>query len=127
MKKLLIAMLALLMIATLAACSENKKDGNDLDDYIREDKVITFETNDKGETEKFWKEDNEQDVVIRFYRYSERKSMLTIEIIEDYDENGNPISDPTKAVGSFYVLSSYLDTLAQEGDRLLNKEIVTND
>ena len=84
-------------------------------------------TNDKGETEKFWKEDNEQDVVIRFYRYSERKSMLTIEIIEDYDENGNPISDPTKAVGSFYVLSSYLDTLAQEGDRLLNKEIVTND
>ena len=84
-------------------------------------------TDEKGETVKLWTEDNESDVVIRFYRYSERKSMLTIEIIEDYDENGNPISDPTKAVGAFYVLSSYLDTLAAEGDRLLNKEIVTND
>lgn len=77
MKKILIAMLALLMIATLAACSDDKKDGNDLDDYIREDKVITFETNDKGETFHFEAIDTET-VAITAYEGSDRAHLLEI-------------------------------------------------
>lgn len=81
-------------------------------------------TDDKGKTVKLWTEDNEREVIIRFYRYSERKSLMTIELIEDYDAQGNPISDPTKAVGSFYVLSSYLEKIADAGDKLLGAELI---
>ncbi|MBQ8432957.1 MAG: InlB B-repeat-containing protein [Clostridia bacterium] len=81
-------------------------------------------TDENGKVKERWTEDNEMDVVIRFYRYTERKSLLTIEVIEDYDENGNPISDPTKAVGSFYVLSSYLNDLLDATHRLMNQERV---
>ena len=77
MKKLLIAMLALLMIVSMAACSDDKKDGNDLDDYIREDKVITFETNDKGETFHFEAIDTET-VAITAYEGSDRAHLLEI-------------------------------------------------
>lgn len=84
-------------------------------------------TNDKGEVVKLWTEDNEREVIIRFYRYSERKSLMTIELIEDYDENGEPITDPTNAIGSFYVLSSYLEEIADAGDMLLNQELIDPD
>ncbi len=81
------------------------------------DKTKAFE-------EKWWTENNEAELVIRFYRYSARKSMVTIEVIEEYDENGNPISDPTNAVGRFYVLSTYLDQLLGDAERLLAGERV---
>ena len=83
--------------------------------------------NDKALEQKYWTENNEKDVVVRFYRYSERKTMITIEVIEEYDENGNPVSDPTKAAGRFYVLSTYLDQLLGDAERLLAKERVEQD
>ena len=46
---------------------------------------------DKAPEIKVCTEANEMDVVIRLYRYSERKSLITIEVIEKYDENGNVI------------------------------------
>ncbi len=44
MKKLLAALLALLMIATLAACSGDDKGEDDLDQYKQDEIVITYET-----------------------------------------------------------------------------------
>lgn len=74
---------------------------------------------ENGKVVKRWTEDNEMEIVIRLYRYSERKSLLTIEIVEE----GKP-SDSSNAVGSFYVLSRYVDELSSAAERLLNKELV---
>ena len=74
---------------------------------------------EKGKVTKLWKEDNEQEIVIRLYRYSERKSLLTIEIVEE-----GQTSDSSKAIGSFYVLSRYVDELSNAAERLLNKQLV---
>ncbi len=62
-----------------------------------------FFKNDKGEY--IWTEDNELDLVIRFYNYTGRKALVTIEVVE------NGVSDPTKVEAKFYVLSSYMDTI----------------
>ncbi len=62
-----------------------------------------FYKNDKDEY--IWTEDNELDLVIRFYNYTGRKAMVTIEVVE------NGVSDPTKVEATFYVLSSYMDTI----------------
>ncbi len=83
-----------------------------------------YTTDDKGNSVKLWTEDNEREAIIRFYRYSERKSLMTIENIEGYDENGNPITDPTKAIGTFYVLSSYVEELAKAADMVLNGQLI---
>ena len=77
MKKLLAVMLALLMIATLAACSKEQQNGDDLDDYVREEKVITFETNEKGETFHFEAIDTET-VAITAYEGSDAAHLLEI-------------------------------------------------
>jgi len=69
---------------------------------------------DKASELQYWQNNNQMDIVIRFYRYSGRKVMMTVEVIEKYDENGNPISDPTKTVGRFYVLDSVLDMIEED-------------
>ena len=74
--------------------------------------------------DKTWETDNESDLVIRFYRYSERKSLLTVEVIEKYDENGNPISDPTNVACDFYVRSDYIDELAEALEKVMNQQLV---
>ena len=76
---------------------------------------------------KYWQESNGMDVVIRFYRYSERKTMITIEVIEEYDEKGNPISKPENAAGRFYVLSTYLDQLMRDAEKVVAGELVRVD
>lgn len=73
------------------------------------------------------KENNVRDIVIRFYDYSDRHSFITIEVVEDYDVEGNPISDPTKASGKFYVLSSYLDKLYADVRNVVNQKRVDPD
>ena len=77
-----------------------------------------------GETVKLYTENNKQDCIMRFYRYSDRKTMITVEIIENYDENGEPISNYNNVVGCFYVLSSEIDNLETSVLNLLNKELV---
>lgn len=84
--------------------------------------VLNQHKNSKGEKE--WTEDNEMELIIRFYRYSERKSLLTIETIEKYDENGKPISDPTNVACSFYVRSDYVESIAEAAEKLVNKELI---
>ena len=82
--------------------------------------VLNQHKNSKGEKE--WTEDNEMELIIRFYRYSERKSLLTIETIEKYDENG--ISDPTNVSLGFYVSADAVEAIAEAAEMLLNKVLI---
>lgn len=82
---------------------------------------------ENGNTVKLYDENNQRYIIYRFYRYSERKAMVTVEIVKDFDENGNPISDPTNVVGRFYVLSSYLDMMGEDLEKIINEERVKRD
>ena len=57
---------------------------------------------------------NERDVVYRFYRYSERKSFVTVELL---GEDGQ--SSPEDAYGSFYVLHSFTQKLIEDAKRVV--------
>ena len=57
---------------------------------------------------------NERDVVYRFYRYSERKSFVTVELV---GEDGQ--SSPDNAYGSFYVLHSFTQKLIEDAKRVV--------
>ena len=54
-----------------------------------------------------WDENNRLDVVMRFYQYSERRSFMTI--------NGE---------GEFYMLSSFVEKLMADANRVLNEELI---
>lgn len=56
--------------------------------------------------------------VYRFYRYTERKAYMTIEVL---DSPGAP-STPTAGQGNFYVLRSFCDKLIADANRFLNGE-----
>ena len=72
--------------------------------------------------ENFKEGNNKQSAVIRFYEYpgSERKLLLTIEVLED--ENATP--DPAKGEGKFYTLASELDGLESYLEKLLRGELL---
>lgn len=61
--------------------------------------------------------------VYRFYRYTERKAYMTVEILDTPDAAG----DPTRGQGSFYVLSSFCDKLIADAYRFMNKQEVIVD
>ena len=69
--------------------------------------------------QKVWYESNTMEAVVRLYQYSPNKALLTIEVIEDYDENGNPIFHKENEQGSFYVLSSYVEMISNQLELLL--------
>ena len=78
-------------------------------------------TDKNGVVKKLHTKNNERAVMVRLYRYSERKALMTVEIIEDY-EGGEPDSDPTKATGLFYVNYSYfMNTIAGDLEDVLNE------
>ena len=54
-----------------------------------------------------------QDMVIRFYQYSERRSYMTIEVLDGPDG----VSDGTRAQGQFCVLRSFCDKLIADARR----------
>ena len=91
--------------------------------HIRDHASVLNQHTDK-DGDKTWTKDNENDIIIRFYRYSERKSLLTVEVIEKYDADGNPVSDPTNVACSFYVRADYIESIADAAEKVLNKEIV---
>ncbi len=61
--------------------------------------------------------------IYRFYRYTERKAYMTVEILDTPDAAG----DPTRGQGSFYVLSSFCDKLIADAYRFMNKQEVIVD
>ncbi len=63
------------------------------------------------------------DQVYRFYRYTERKAYMTIEVLDGPDG----ASDPIRATGRFYVLKSFCDKLISDAYRFLEgTEIVVD-
>ena len=99
----------------LAELDESEKEAfRQLDDFTSGDEAacvlkITIKASDyKG---------NVRDVVYRFYRYSERRAYLTIEML---DEDGNSSSE--KAYGNFSVLYSFVQKVIADAQRELNEE-----
>lgn len=87
------------------------------------------------EYNRYWQGNNRRDIVLRFYEYesSGRKCLLTVEVLERdaegnllKDENGEPLTDPTRATGLFYVNSSSLGLFAGYTEDLLNKVLIPN-
>lgn len=99
--------------ATLSFYSE------DLAKYLNQS---TYTTED-GKTEYYYKDNNSARVRIRFYRYTDWKAMVTIEQMK-LDADGNWVPAEDGVVGKFYVLSSYLEMLAADAQKVLNQEIV---
>ncbi len=87
-----------------------------MNDYVYKDK--------NGNDVKLYTENNKMDVIIRLYRYSDRKAYLTIECVDKYDSNGQPIINPEWADGMFYVNASYLNVIQESIDRLLSNRPV---
>lgn len=63
---------------------------------------------------------NTQSMVIRIYEYTERKALLTIELLSD--ENATP--DPTRITKGFYVLSSEMEQLAQYAQDFIDGKLL---
>lgn len=60
---------------------------------------------------------SESHLVYRFYRISERKCYMTVEVLASRDST----SSPTRAQGRFYVLRSFCDKLAADAQRLQDR------
>lgn len=105
----------------LAELDESEKEAfRQLDDFTSGDESacvlkITIKASDyKG---------NERDVVYRFYRYSERRAYLTIEML---DEDG--ISSSEEAYGNFSVLYSFVQKVIADAQKELDeKPIYSNE
>ncbi len=61
--------------------------------------------------------------IYRFYRYTERRAYLTIEVLDSPTATG----DPTRAQGTFCVLRSFCDKLIADADRFLAGEEIVVD
>ena len=87
-----------------------------------------YDVDDDGNPFKLYTENHEGEVVLRFYRYSERKALMTLEVVENYDSNGAPILNPNKAEGKFYVLTSAVEELLEDAESYLagNKVVFDN-
>ena len=59
---------------------------------------------------------NERNIVYRFYRYSERKAYLTIEVLDSTDTTQ---SSSENAYGAFYVLASFSEKIVNDLEKLI--------
>ncbi|MBQ7173775.1 MAG: hypothetical protein IJR88_06640 [Clostridia bacterium] len=80
--------------------------------------------NESGKTVKLFTENNEKDIILRFYSYSGQKAILTIEKVTEYDESGAPVEHPENTVARFYVRSDYLSGLLENAGRVVRGELV---
>lgn len=83
-----------------------------------------YKKNEDGTSEKLYTENNAGEVVLRFYNYSGSRMLMTMEIVTEYDADGNPVLDATRAVGNFYVLKSSIERLQKNADAFLGKQPV---
>ena len=77
-------------------------------------KITIHADDDKGET---------ADLVYRFYRYTERKAYMTVEVLKNESDTGSP----ARGQGVFYVLRSFCDKLIADAYRFIEgTEIVVD-
>ena len=99
-----------------------------VEDYARALNGYT-EYDENDEEVPFYKENNSQHLVYKFYQYSDWKVLVTIEVFQE-DENGNLVPTVTDedgnpiVVGKFYASTATLDKLVDGIDRLLNEQLV---
>lgn len=60
---------------------------------------------------------NERNIVYRFYRYSERKAYITIEVLDSADTTQ---SKSENAYGTFYVLASFSEKIVNDLQKLID-------
>ncbi len=84
------------------------------EDYAKTMNKVTYK-DENGDEVKLYPENNKISYVLRFYKYTEGRALLTLEVLEN--ESSTP--DPTKAQYAFYVFSDYFNEIAQDGDDLL--------
>ncbi len=65
---------------------------------------------------------NRRDLVYRIYQYTERKSYITIELLNDPSDP----SSSTEAYGNFYILRSFADKIIEDAKKIVNAEEVTS-
>ncbi len=76
-----------------------------------------------GNAHKVHEENIKQNLVYRFYRYSDLKAMLTIEVLV-MNEDGEWVSEGEPPVGKFFVSASMLDKLESDAAKLLAGEYI---
>lgn len=60
---------------------------------------------------------NVRNTVYRFYRYSERRALVTVELLENDDPS---TSRPENAYGSFYVLNAFAEKIITDAQRVVD-------
>jgi hypothetical protein len=66
---------------------------------------------------------NTQNLVFRFYRYTERRAYMTIEVLDSPDSP----SSAERGQGRFYVLQSFCDKLVADANRvLIGEEVISS-
>ncbi len=60
---------------------------------------------------------NDRDIIYRFYKYTERRAYITIEVLGESGE-----SSSEQAYGSFYVLSSFAQKIISDAQKLIDGE-----
>ncbi len=96
------------------------------EDLASELNNFTYKDKDGNEV-KLYTENNKKDIVLRFYTYSDWKTYLTLEVVESFDENGNPITNPANASGAFWVDTTYLQEMLTDINELLAGKIVDDE
>ena len=77
-----------------------------------------------GSIVKLYEENNEREIVLRFYRYSEMRSLMTLEVVEKYDAEGNPVYNPANEIGRFFVNALEIERLQTVLEQILAGERV---
>ncbi len=95
--------------------------GMSVKEYIKNNEptmTIRYSLEDKASilNPEYYTENHKAYGVIRFYQYTERKMLLTIEMLDDPNATPNPLD----AQGSFHVLSDYVLDLMDLSEDFLN-------
>ncbi len=104
-------------VAEFLADADTEEYGNI--SYYLEDYAHFFNDSTEG-GEYVYQDNNKRSVVIRFYRYTDLKSLVTVELLEQNAE-GEWVSSGDGVVGKFYVLTSYLDKLLGNAQNVLDQ------
>ena len=98
--------------------------------YLASDDAASYLMNaygyydENGKAVKLFTENNEKDIILRFYRYSGQKALMTLELVTEYDESGNAVEHPEKPVARFVVRTDYLMSLVENAGRVVRGELV---